>query len=100
MGAGRFLRAIEFLREGAVQNVVDQSGLARAGDAGDYGEQAEGESDIDIFEIVGAGAEDLDGFPLGCGAFPDRDLSGAAEISASEDSALAAISAGLPCATR
>src|SRR5882762_7535553 len=85
MRAGRFLRAIEFLREGAVKNVVDQSGFAGAGDAGDYGEQAEGERDINIFEIVGAGAEDLDGFAVGAAArLGDRNLRGAAEIAAGE----------------
>src|SRR5882762_1065726 len=85
VGAGRFLRAIEFLGEGAIEDVVDQGGFAGAGDAGDYGEQTEGERDVDIFEIVGARAEDLDGFAVGVAArFGDRNLSGAAEIAASE----------------
>src|SRR5712692_4305312 len=52
MRAGRLLGAVEFLREGAVENVVDEGGLAGAGDAGDHGEEAEGESDVDIFQIV------------------------------------------------
>src|SRR5882762_8393309 len=85
MRAGRFLRAIEFLSEGAVENVVDQGGFAGAGDASDYGEQAEGERDINIFEIVGAGAEDLDGFAVGAAArLGDRNLRSAAEIAAGE----------------
>jgi len=42
MRAGRFLRAIEFLARGAIEDVVDQGGFAGAGDAGDNGEQAEG----------------------------------------------------------
>src|SRR6267154_6889757 len=85
MGAGRFLRAIEFLGEGAVENVVDQCGFAGARDAGDHGEEAERESDVDIFQIVGTGTEDLDGVAVGVAArFGDRDLRGAAEIAAGE----------------
>src|SRR4029077_11548861 len=85
MRAGRFLGAIELLREGAVKNVIDEGGFAGAGDAGDYGEQTEGESDVDIFQIVGAGAENLDGFAIGAAAlFRDGDVGGAAEIAAGE----------------
>jgi len=73
------------LGEGAIEDVVDEGGFAGAGDAGDYGEQTEGERDVDVFEIVGARAKDLDGFAVGAAArFGDRNLSGAAEIAASE----------------
>src|SRR5229473_3229939 len=61
MRPGRFLGAIEFLGEGAVENVVDEGGFAGAGDAGDDSEQTQGEGDVDIFQIVCAGGENLDG---------------------------------------
>src|SRR6266849_9117370 len=85
MRAGRFLGAIEFLGEGAVENVVDEGGFAGAGNSGDHREQAEGQSDVDIFQVVGAGAENLDGFAVGATAFfGDGDMGGAAEIAAGE----------------
>src|SRR5258707_9479120 len=85
MRAGRLLRAIEFLREGAVENVVDERGFTGAGDAGDDREQAEGQSDVDVLQIVGAGAENLDGFAVGAAAlFGDGDVGRAAEIAAGE----------------
>src|ERR1700738_1034770 len=85
MRAGRLLRAIEFLREGAVENIVDEGGFAGAGDASHHGEQAEGQRHVDIFEIVGAGAENLDGFTVGAAAFfGDGDSGGAAEIASGE----------------
>src|SRR5579862_434652 len=65
VGPGRLLRTVEFLREGAVENVIDQSGLARARDTGDHGEQTERNGDVHVFEIVGGGADDLDGFAVG-----------------------------------
>src|SRR6266852_1234229 len=46
MRSGRLLRAIEFLGERAIKNVVDESGFAGAGDASDYGEQAKRERDV------------------------------------------------------
>src|SRR6266852_2519523 len=83
--AGRLLGAIEFLGEGAIEDVVDEGGFAGAGNAGDDREQAEGQSDVDIFQIVGAGAENLDGFAVGTAAlFGDGDVGGAAEIAAGE----------------
>src|SRR5713226_8659908 len=85
MRAGRLLRAIEFLREGAVENVVDEGGFAGTGNAGDDGEQTEGQRDVDVLQIVGAGAENLDGFAVGATAFfGDGDMGGAAEIAAGE----------------
>ena len=38
--AGRFLRAIEFLGEGAIEDVVDEGGFTGTGDTGDDREQA------------------------------------------------------------
>ena len=40
------------LRQGAVEDVVDQRGFAGAGDAGDDGEHAERESDVEILQII------------------------------------------------
>src|SRR6266852_3352518 len=83
--AGRLLGAIEFLGEGAIENVVDEGGFAGAGNAGDDGEKSEGQGDVDIFEIVGASAENLDGFAVGAAAlFGDGDMGGAAEIASGE----------------
>ncbi len=82
---GRFGGAIEFLRERAIENVVDESGFSGAGDAGDDGEQAERQGDVNFFEIVGARAEDLNDFSVGAAAFfGDRDLRRTAEILASK----------------
>src|SRR6267143_3142399 len=78
---GRFGRAIEFLRERAIKNVVDERGLAGAGDASDDGEQTEGQRDVNILEIVGAGAENLYRFAVGAAAlFGNEYLGGAAEV--------------------
>src|SRR5467141_147557 len=78
---GRFGRAIEFLRERAIKNVVDERGFAGTRDAGDDSEQAERQRDVDILEIVGAGAENLNGFAVGAAAFfRDGDFCGAAEV--------------------
>src|SRR4029077_4758203 len=85
MRAGRLLGAIEFLREGAVENVVDQGGFAGAGNGGDDGEQTERQRDVDVFQVVGAGAENLDGFAVGAAAlFGDGDLRGTAETAPGE----------------
>ena len=54
MRAGRCRRAIKFLRERAIKNVVDQRGFSGAGDAGDDREQAERQRDVHVFKIVGA----------------------------------------------
>src|SRR6266852_228678 len=82
---GRFGRTVKLLREGAIENVVDESGLAGTGNAGDHGKQAERQGDIDFLEIVGAGAKNLDGFAVGAAAlFGDRNFSGAAEVLARE----------------
>ena len=42
--AGLFARAVEFLGEGAIEDVVDEGGFAGAGDAGDDGHDADRES--------------------------------------------------------
>ncbi len=44
----------------ARHRAADERALARARHAGDHGEQAEREVDVDILEVVGAGAADLE----------------------------------------
>ena len=55
--AGALHRAVQLLRQRAVENVVHQRGFSRAGNAGDDGEQAERQLEIEIFQIVGFAAE-------------------------------------------
>ena len=45
-------RAVQFLHERPVEDVVDQGGLTRAADAGDRDEAAEREADVDVPEVV------------------------------------------------
>ena len=60
-----FARSVESLRERAIENVVDECGFAGPGDAGDDGEQAEGNGDVNVLEIVGGGTENLNAFSVG-----------------------------------
>ena len=53
-GAG----AVQLAGEGVVQHLVDERALARAADAGDGDERAEREGDVDVLEVVLAGAAD------------------------------------------
>ena len=53
--------AVEDLRRLLVEDVVDQRALAGAGDAGDADELAERDRDVDVLEVVLAGALDGDG---------------------------------------
>ncbi len=81
MRGGRLVGTVELLREGAIENVVDQSGFAGAGDARDNGEHTERQIDVDFLEIVGAGAENLNNFAVGAAAFfGNGNLGCAAEI--------------------
>src|ERR1700727_1189192 len=72
MGAGRFARAIEFLGESAVEDVVNEGAFAGAGDAGDHGHDAGGEHDGQVFQVVAARA--LDGDPLARSRTRDESL--------------------------
>ena len=56
VAAGRDLRPVDALHQGPVQDLVDQRRLARARHAGDAGEQAEGELDVDVGQVVLPGA--------------------------------------------
>src|SRR6266404_6945767 len=81
MSGGRFRGAIELLREGAIENVVDERGLAGAGHAGDDREHPKRKRDIDVFQIVGAGAENLNRFAVGAAAFfGNGDFGGTTQI--------------------
>jgi hypothetical protein len=52
--------AIDGLRQRAVQDVVDERGLAGAAHAGDRREGANREPDVDVLQVVRAGAADAD----------------------------------------
>src|SRR5882724_7680756 len=81
MRGGRFGRTIEFLRESAIKNVVDESGFTGAGNAGDDREQAKRQRNVHVLQIVRARAKNLYGFSIGTAAlFGNRNSCGAAEI--------------------
>ena len=50
--AGLVGGAVEVARQRLVQDVVDQAALARARDAGDHGEDAERELDVEVAQVV------------------------------------------------
>ena len=56
VAAGYLLGAVELVRQGSVQNVVDEGGLTRAGHAGHRGEHAQREGHGHVLEVVFAGA--------------------------------------------
>ena len=62
--AGFFAGTIELLGERAVQDVIDQSGFAGAGNAGDNRHHAERKDYVEILEVVLARAEDGDRFAI------------------------------------
>ena len=49
---------MKFAGEGVVENLVDEGAFARAADAGHRDEGAEREADVDVLEVVLAGAFD------------------------------------------
>ena len=53
-------RPVDRLRQRPVQDVVDERGLARAADAGDRGQRAERNRDVDVLQVVRARAADDD----------------------------------------
>ena len=55
-----FARAIQFLGQGTIENVIHQRGFARAGHSGNNRHHAQGKSDINILEIVLACAQNRD----------------------------------------
>ncbi len=69
------------LRQRAIQNVVHQSGFARAGNAGYYREQAERQFEVHVLEVVGFAAEDANRFSGGRAALRrHRNLQFAAQV--------------------
>src|SRR5690606_40712931 len=84
--AGGGTGAVEYLGGHGVEDVVDERGLPRAGDAGDGGEHPEREGDVLAREVVRARRDDLQHPVLvdraALGRDGDRELSG--EIAAGE----------------
>ena len=60
VGARAHPRAVQLVRDGLVEDLVDQRRLARAGHARDRGERAERHLDGHVLEVVLARADDLD----------------------------------------
>ena len=56
VASGYLLGAVELVRQGGVQNVIDEGGLTRAGHAGHRGEHAQREGHSHVLEVVFAGA--------------------------------------------
>ena len=73
------------LHERAVEDLVDERGLAAAADAGDAAEQVEGDFDVDAAEVVDAGAGEAKHFAAGLAAvLGDGDGEPAGEIFAGD----------------
>src|SRR5262249_46722314 len=53
-------RLVDGLRQRAVENVVDQRRLARTADAGDRGQRAQWDGDVNVLQVVLAGPADHD----------------------------------------
>src|SRR6185369_3660674 len=68
---GLGVAVVEVLGDGGVEGVVDERRLARAGDAGDAGEEADRDRDVDALQVVAARAGDAQ--PL-LGWWPDPPL--------------------------
>ena len=58
--AGAPAGAVQAVGHGLVEDVVDERGLARPGDPGDARQHPQRDVDVDVAEVVLAGAEDLD----------------------------------------
>src|SRR5262249_20286890 len=85
MSARRLGGAIELLRESAIKDVVDESGFSGAGNAGNNGEKAERKIDVELLQIVGGSAENLDGFAVWAATRGgNRNGSGAGKITTGE----------------
>ena len=61
--AGNDPGAIEMPGERLVEDIGDERGLARAGDAGDRHEKAERQVDREVLEVVGGSADDAEPVP-------------------------------------
>ena len=63
VGSRRGAGTVQFAGEGVVENLVDERAFARAADAGHRDEGAEREADVDVLEVVLAGAFDREPGP-------------------------------------
>ena len=59
----------EFAGEIEVEDIVGEGGFPGAGDAGEDGEEAEREIDVEFFEVVAGGTADLEDLLGGLAAF-------------------------------
>ncbi len=81
---GRVSR-FERLHERAVEDLVDDGGLAAAADAGDAAEEVEGDVEVDAAEVVDAGSGELEVLAAGLAAvLGDGDGEAAGEIFAGD----------------
>ena len=65
MRAGPLHRAVELLRQRAIEDVVHQSGLARARNSCDHGEHAQWQRHIDVLQVIRLRAKDGNGLAVG-----------------------------------
>src|SRR4029077_9104594 len=76
MGARPVLGLVEVLRDLAAQDVRDEGRLSRTADPGYGDERAERDLDVDVLEVVGAGAANDEPLAIALTAVcRDRDLS-------------------------
>ena len=87
--AGRVVRAVDFLGQRAIKNIVDERGFAAAGNAGDDDEAAQRKFDGDVLEVVFARAVHDELLAVAVAAAGGRfDAHGAREILAGERSGI------------
>jgi len=80
-GLGGAWLAVERLHEGAVEDLMDERGFARAADAGDAAEEVEGDVDVDAAEVVDARSGEAEMLAAGLAAkFGDGDSHAAGEV--------------------
>ncbi len=82
---GRDLRPVQLAGGGLPQDVLDERALARAADARHHGDDAEGDRDVDVLEVVVPGAPDDQRRAVGRAAVGrDGDRGLAAEVAAGQ----------------
>ena len=84
VGGGFIVCPVNLVCRCGVQRVVDQRGFARAGYAGHTGQQAHGEFDVHVFQVVARCAHDLDEVLACFVAFGDLDFFTARHVLASD----------------
>jgi len=81
LGRGGVWFAVQRLHERAVEDLMDERGLAAAADAGDAAEEVEGDVYVDAAQVVQANAGELEEFAAGLAAVArDGDGETAGEI--------------------